>query len=155
MPGNNQVLGSFRTVKVLSPTTVIDVEYVTVQTIPHGLGWAYAIPLDEWRQGGAGLTVLSAISAELENLYTYEHVVAAAPVLDVDLNGLLVDMVSLTVEYSRTAQGLPPLYGTVDIPIRLFVLLYAEEGIPVPSGTVTPPQLVGAEYDRLAALAGP
>ena len=72
---------------------------------------------------------------------------------DVDASGLLVDLVEVVVEYDRTAQGLPPLQGTVQIPIQAF---FSQDtgigGFHIPGGE-SPNQYVVDEYNRLAALA--
>lgn len=143
---------SFQTVQVSIGNTVQDVEYVTCATIPTGIGFSYPVALSTWR-ADSGVQVLGAIATELENLATFEHVVGGDAVQTIDVNGLLADASELVVEYDRSARGLPPLQGTVTIPLSLIVLLEAEQGLPVPPGTLTPAQIVGAEYQRLAALA--
>jgi len=154
MAANYVVLDSYKTVQVLSQQTVQDVQYVTAASLPTRITYSWAMPYEIWTAGPGSWTVLGAIATEFENLVTYEHVIAGSAVQDLDANGLLVDYTDVIVQYDRSAQGLPPLEGTVSIPIALIVLLEAEEGLPVPPGTQTPAELCGAEYDRLKALAG-
>lgn len=150
------VVGAYRTVKVLSGQTTLDVEYVTCATIPTGITFAYGVPIDSWAGGvGAGIGILDSIAVQLEELVTNLHVVSGTAINDLDKNGLLEDLVSLTVEYDRGG-ALPPLFGTVEIPVNDFVLSDTGIGglvIPPPGG-LTPSQQVQAEYQRLAALAG-
>lgn len=147
-------LDSYRTVKVLSPTDVLDVQYVSAITTPHGLGFAYAVPIDSWNESpGNANGLLDVIAIDLEGIYTGGHLVASTPVQDLDRNGLLQDFVAAVVEYDRTAQGLPPLQGTVNIPVDSF---FTSEVIPggfgVP-GAKSPAEYVAEEYALLAALA--
>jgi hypothetical protein len=149
-------LGSFRTVKVLTGQSTIDVQYVTCATIPTGITFAYGVPIDSWQGGvGPGIGLLDSIAVQLEELVTNLHVVAGTAITDLDANGLLEDKVSVTVEYDRGGV-LPSLFGTVDIPVDNFLISDTGIGglvIPPPGG-LTPSQQVQAEYQRLAALAG-
>lgn len=145
-------LGSYRTIKVMSATQVLDVQYVTCTTVPHGFGFAYAVPLTSWLTG-AGEGLLAVIADELEIIASNGQAVASSPVQDVDASGLLVDLVEVVVEYNRTAQGLPSLQGTTQIPVEAF---FAQEtgigGFTIPGATF-PSQYVADEYTRLATLA--
>ena len=144
------VINSFRTVLVLSNTTVLDAEYVVAQTIPHGFGFAYAVPIESWKADRA-VGLLSVIADQLEALAANGEAVGSVPVQDVDNNGLLADAVDVTVAYDRAAQGLPPLYGSVTIPIQAFFT--QETGIGGFHTGEPPNQYVVDEYNRLAALA--
>ena len=145
-------LGSYRTIQVMSATQVLDVQYVTCTTIPHGFGFAYAVPLASWL-AGAGEGLLAVIADELELIASNGEAVASSPVQDIDASGLLVDLVEVVVEYPMVAQGLPPLQGTVQIPIQAF---FAQDtgigGFTIP-GAKAPNQYVVDEYNRLATLA--
>lgn len=145
-------LDSYRTVKVLSATDVVDVQYVTAISTPGGFGFAYAVPYQSW-VSGAGNGLLDVIAVQLEQIGSNGQMVASTPTQDLDKNGLLVDYVSAVVEYDRSAQGLPPLSGTVEIPVQAF---FSQDtgigGFTVP-GAKAPNQYVVDEYDRLATLA--
>lgn len=157
MADNFYVLGSFRTIKPITGLTTLDVEYVTCATIPSAMTFAYGVPIDSWQGGtGPGIGLLTSIATGLEELVTNLHAVAGMAVQDQDRNGLLQDAVAVTVEYDRSASGLPPLYGTVNIPVNDFLTVDTGIGglvIP-PSGGVTPNERVQREYARLEALAG-
>lgn len=147
------VINSFRTVQVMSPTVVLDVQYATCATIPNQLGFAYAVPLDAWKAGDAG-GLLDVIAGQLEGIYSGGQISASSPIQDIDQNGLLSDTIDVVVKYDRTAAGLPALFGTVNIPVQAF---FSQEtgigGFHVP-GSESPQQYVTDEYQRLAALAG-
>lgn len=150
-------IGSYRTVKVLSGQTVLDVQYVTSATIPTGITFAYGVPWDSWQGGtGPGIGLLDSIATQLETMVTDLHVIAGTATQDLDANGLLEDFVTVTVEYDRAATALPPLYGSVNIPINNFLITDTGIGglqIPPPGG-LTPNEQVQAEYARLEQLAG-
>lgn len=145
-------LDSYRTVKVLTPTDVVDIQYVTCISMPSGFGFAYGVPHDEY-VASSGVGLLDVIAVQLEEIGANGQMVASSPVQDLDKNGLLQDYVAAVVEYSRTAQGLPPLQGVVNIPINNF---FAQDtgigGFTIP-GVEAPNQFVVDEYQRLATLA--
>ena len=154
------VLTSFRTIQVLGPTLTQDAEYAVCSTVPHGFGFAYAVPIDSWAPPGAppgsgpdpaAVQLLDVIATQLEALAANGEAVGSVPVQDVDRNGLITDAVDVTVAYDRSAQGLPTLYGTVTIPIQAF--FNQETGIGGFHVGEPPNQYVVDEYHRLAALA--
>ncbi len=146
-------LDSYRSTQVTTGTQVQDVEVVTSSTIPTGIQFTYAIPLLFWVNNDADST-LTAMSTYLESLASGHHVIGGSPSQDYDTNNLLSDFVDLTVELRRDSIGLPPLHGTVSVPIAS-VLIFSEGaaaqgfggGFPDPAG------LVDEEYARLEALA--
>ncbi len=146
-------ISSYRAVLVMSPTTVLDVEVVTSATIPTGVTFTYRVPYESWKEGAAG-GLLDVIAVQIEEMVAGNHVVAGAPAQDQDASGLLVDYTDLIVEYDRGAQGLPPLQGTARVPMQnYFAADTGIGGFTIP-GVATPAELVNAEYQRLAALAG-
>ena len=152
MAGNWVAIGSYRSVQVLSTTVVIDVEVVTFQTSPSGIVCTYAVPYESWKSD-AGAALVGNVATQLEQLVANHHVVGGSPSQDVDPSNLLVDYEDLTVAYDRTSTGLPPLYGTVSVPLSAFELAETGIGGLVIPGTQTPADYVDAEYNRLAALA--
>lgn len=145
------VITSYRSIQVMSPTTILDCEYVTCATTPHGFKFAYAVPLDSWIKGD-GTALLEVIASQLEALAANGEAIASQPIQEVDANGLLSDSVEVVVQYDRTAQGLPPLQGTVAIPIQAF--FNQSTGIGGLTVGEAPNQYVVDEYNRLAVLAG-
>jgi len=154
MANNFIPLDSYRTVQVLSQTTVQDVQYVSAVTTGHGLGFAYPVPIDSWL-ADQGAALLGEIATELEDIWGHGQVYSSTPSQDIDANGLLQDYIDVTVYYVRP--GLPNLYGTVSIPAAMFTSDVGEFGsiISAQGGTVTTPNdMVAAEYARLAQIAG-
>lgn len=150
MPEAYTVVTSYRTVKVLSQTEVLDAEYVLCTTVPHGFGFAYAVDIADWKRDQA-VGLLEVIALQLEALAANGEAVGSVAVQDVDNSGLLTDAVEVTVAYDRSAQGLPSLYGSVTIPIQAF--FNQETGIGGFHIGEPPNQYVVDEYNRLAALA--
>lgn len=149
---NYSVITSYRTIQVLSATTVQDAEYVVCSTLPHNIGFAYSIPLEVWNANKGGES-LGAIATVLEDLAVNDHVVAGTGTQDIDSNGLLVDNVTLTLEYDRSATGQPPLQGEVSIPVNIVLLEGTDPALLGPAGIETPAQQTAAEYARLESLA--
>lgn len=143
------VTGSYRTVQVLSPTQVLDAEYVVCSTVPHGLGFAYTVPEDSWLGGQAG-GLLDTIATQLEEMTSGGVVVASTPVQDIDPSGLLTDSVDVTVGYVQPNTSLPELFGGVTIPIQAF--FNQDTGIGGLHIGKSPMSYVTDEYDRLAQL---
>ncbi len=145
-------LDSYRSTQVTTGTQVQDVEVVTASTVPTGIQFTYAIPLLFWVNNDADST-LTAMSTYLESLAADHHVIGGSPSQDYDTNNLLSDFVDLTVEYRQDAIGLPPLHGTVSVPIAS-VLIFSEGAAAqgFGSGLPDPAFLVDEEYQRLANL---
>ncbi len=146
-------LDSYRSVQVNSSTKVTDVEVVTVQTIPTGIVYTYAVPLDLWVADGA-VNLFTLTSEWMETLVTSHHVVGGSPSQDFDVNNLLADFVDLVVEYDQGPPTSAPLHGTVSAPI-VACILAAEFGDSTDqAGVFTDPIVaIDAEYARLEALA--
>jgi hypothetical protein len=147
---------SYRTIKVIPPNSVLEIEYVSCATIPTGITFAYGVPYDGWQGGtGPGIGLLDSIAVQLEQLVSNLDVVGGQATQDLDNNGTLADFVDLYVQYDRSAQGLPPLQETVTVNVNDF--LTSETGIGglviPPSGGVTPTEAVQAAIARLEQLA--
>jgi hypothetical protein len=152
MAGQFQVISSFQTVQVLSANTVANVEYVTSKSLPTGIAYAYAIPLEVWHRNQGG-DALGLIADQLEFLVDNSHVVAGDAEQSIDASGLLADAVALIVQYDRPTSGLPPLQGTVTIPVGDILLEASDPNIFNASGKTSAESQCQAEYDRLQALA--
>lgn len=148
-----QILDSYKTVQVTSDTTVQDIQYITCRTIPTGITFAYPMAHSVWKAGPPYL-ILNEIATLLEDQVSGGYVVAGSAVQDLDAAGLLADYVDLIVQYDQTAVGLPPLQGTVSIPMGIISLYASDPGIASQSGIPTPGTTIGEEYARLKALAG-
>lgn len=152
MAVNYSVIDSYKTTQVLGGTTVQDVQYMVIRTIPTGITLAYAMAYTTYQAGGP-YTILEEISTLLEDLVTNSHVVAGSDVSDLDKDGLLTDYCDLIVELDQSAAGLPPLDGTVSIPVGIISLYASDPSIASQSGNPSPASLCDEEYKRLQTLA--
>lgn len=151
MPATYDVIDSYKTTQSLSQQQVVDVQYITISTVPTGITLSYAMPLKIWKEGPP-YDVLDGMAVELENLVTNSHVVAGQAVADLDANGLLADYVDLIVQYNQPNSNLPPLQGTASIPVGIIELQATDPEFFGPGHIMTPGQRVGVEYERLVAL---
>lgn len=151
MAVNYQIIDSYKTTVVLAGTTVNDAQYIVTQTIPTGITFGYAMDHALWLLGGP-YTILEQMSAILENCVTNNHVVAGNDVQDLDKNGLLTDYCDLIVELDQTAANLPPLDGTVSLPVKTLELFASLPPDSTPP-TKSPATLCDEEYARLKTLA--
>jgi hypothetical protein len=149
---NYIAVGSYKTVQVLSGNVVQDIQYVTCETLPTGVGFAYPLNYQAYIDNGGGET-LGNIATAIENLVTNNHVTAGTAEQDIDDNGLLVDYVDLVISYDQTALGLPALTGIAHVPITAFVGTELGIGGIVIPGIETPEQYCEQEYARLEGLA--
>lgn len=147
------VLDAYKTIQVVSSQLVSDVEYVTISTLPTQITLSYAMDHEVWKKGPP-YDQLEAMAQLLENLVTNYHVIAGSAVQDLDANGLLTDYVDVIVQFDRAAASLPPLQGTVSIPVST-IYLEATDPLIANALHITPPgAMCEAEYLRLQALAG-
>lgn len=150
MAGSFSVVSQIRTVQVLGPTQVLDVEQVGFVTHPTGIYAEFPVPLVTWRQGGAG-TLIGPLSEAIENLIAGSAATGASYLQDIDESGLLVDFLDVIVEYVPPDGTRPPMTTSVPIPLEAFLaagdVWFAQSG-------VSPAQLVDEAYQALAATAG-
>lgn len=111
---------SHRSVQVLGPTQVADVQQAGFVTHPTGIYAEYPVPLPVWKDDrGAGL--IEAIASGIEGLIASTAAVTGSYVQDLDANGLLVDYIEFVVEYvAQGGLGLP-MTTTVLIPLESFL----------------------------------
>jgi hypothetical protein len=148
-----QIIDSYKTVQVLSDTTVQDIQFITCRTVPTGITFSYAMAHSTWK-AGPPYVILIDIETLLEDLVTNSHVVGGSAVQDLDSAGLLADYCDVVVQFDQTAAGLPPLEGTVSLPMGVVALFAGDANIANASGLQTPESRVLDEYARLQALAG-
>ena len=150
MASNYQPVGSNRSVQVLGPTQVIDVEEAQVVTAPSGVYFSFPIPLDMWLQN-QGADYLGTIASQIEQQISEGLAVTASYIQDVDPSGLLVDYLDFVVQYVPPGGLRGPFEGVVRMPLNL--LLAAIDPF-FGLGGNSPAELLSAELDRLKALAG-
>lgn len=156
-----QLVASEPSIKVLSPTSIIETVRATIATLPTGIQATYEVPAASFgpsTAGGApsGQALLDVIAEGIESLVEGHHVIGGQPAQDFDQNGLLQDYTDLIVAYTPAGSVLPPLTAIAHIPIDNYFL--AETGIgglsiPGPGGG-TPADIADTTYNQLVALAG-
>lgn len=147
------VLGSYATVQVTGPTTVVDVLRINFRTTPSGVVATANVPY----RNLVGFTVadadqaaslfISPLADGIERMMGSGRVAGAVGSEDIDASGLLVDYVDATVEYDPADPARPgPFQSVIRIPVGAF----DEPSFYAP--------LVGdkinAAYDALVQLAG-
>lgn len=155
MAANYTTAGSYQTVRVLSQTTVIDVEAIGIYTKPSGFYLVVQVPLSDFLAGNSG-TYLSTTSDLVEG------VVGATPdpgqnlasgvvyVQDTDSSGLLAAFLDFTVGYTPSGQNQGPFTTVVRLPMSSFETADAFNTA-LPGGT--PLAQLEAAYDQLKATA--
>lgn len=144
---------SFRTVKVLSASTVVDVERVPFVTKPSGVeGWRY-VPYEAWLAQGAAPWI-GPLAQAIEDLISGGLASYAVMVEDIDpATNLLTDFVQCTVTYDSPSGGFTSS-TTVDVPVNLLTVDTSFFGSIGGIGAgPSPADMLRAAYDQLVATA--
>ena len=144
MAGTWEVVSSRRTTQVLSPTRVLDVMLIGVQTIPHGVYFERAVPYADWVQSPVGVALYAEPPADnIEYLLSSGTAVAASYVEDLDASGLVKGFIEFVLQVNSTDPNRPgPFQTTVDVPMDV-----------VSIGNISGGGLFSAEFNNaLAAL---
>ena len=152
MAAGVDIQDSYKTVQVVSNSTVVEIQYILAATTPTGIGFNYPMIHKVWTDGPP-YTILLQIADLLEALVTSNHVVAGQAVQDLDANGLIQDSVDLIVQLDRSSQNLPPLQGTANVSMSLIEAWAGDPNIAEAAGLPTVESFVDLEYKRLQALA--
>ena len=112
------VRASESTVQVLSPTVVIDIEYVTIQTTPSGVIAAIPVQREQFDKGTANI-LLQDYANNIELMMTEPHVIAGQGAQTLDANGLLADNVVFTVEYVPAGGASTSVTAEASVPTGL------------------------------------
>jgi len=121
MPGTWDLVSSRRTTQVLSPTRVLDVMLIGVQTIPHGVYFERAVPYVDWIQSPLGVTLYAEPPADnIEFELTSGAAIAASYVEDLDATGLVVGYIAFVLQVDSGDPNRPgPFQTTVDVPMTV------------------------------------
>jgi hypothetical protein len=139
-----------RSVQVLGPTQVIQVQQAGIRTSPSAVYVEYPVPLPMWEEN-RGAAVLGPLADGIEGVIAQGLCIGGSYVQDYDKNGLLVDYFDAIVEYiPPTALGIPQT-ATVLIPCAAFVGLEGDPFLVNLGGS--PQNLLTEAYDHLVALA--
>lgn len=120
MANSYSVVAQSPDVQVLGPTSVMDVQRVTIRTRPSGALLEYPVPAIIWPDAG-GAQILESLAAGVEQMIAEGLAVSAAYVNDLDASGLLVDYVEFTVQLRDAAGHLLPQTTTARVPEELFI----------------------------------
>jgi hypothetical protein len=149
MAGSYTVQTQVKSVQVLGPTQVIDVQQVGISTHPTGIFIEYPIPIELWHDPNTNF-ILEAIASGIEQQISEGLAVGGSYVQDYDKSNLLVDYWEAIVEYTPP-DGRLPMSTTVLVPLGAFVGL---GGDPFTFGLAgNPAMLLSAALDQLKATA--
>ncbi len=145
------LVASETTVQVISPTVVVDIEYVTIQTQPSGVIASLPVIRQEFNQGTAG-PLLQDYANNIELMMSQPHVIAGQGSQTLDSNGLLADNVVFTVQYVPAGGTASSVTAEAVVPTRLL----SEGGDPAIEQVVLPQAeaIISGVYNNLVAMAG-
>lgn len=144
------LVGSYSTVRVLSPTQIIDVVYCTIQTKPSNVIASITVQESVFDSGAAG-TELYNFATAIEVVMAFPHVVAAVGDSGLDQSGLQQDSVIFTVEYRDPVRA--PYGATAQVAIGAAQLDFTDALIGRAFRAKIETQL-GQAYANLKAAAG-
>jgi len=148
MAANYTNVTARRTVQVLGPTEVIDVEEVGFYTIPTNIYAQVEVPYQAWLSEGPAAWV-EPLATAIEGMISGGLATGGTFVQDVDASGLLTDYIEFTVTYTPTTGLGLPFTTAVDVPVAALTL---DTGLGAYTGT-SAADLVSAAYNQLVATA--
>jgi hypothetical protein len=121
MAATYTVVSSRRTTQVLSPTKVLDVMVVGVETVPSGVYFERAVPYTDWVKSPAGVDFYAAPPADnIEYELAQGTVIAASYIEDLDASGLVQGFIEFVLQVPSPGPTKPgPFQTTVDVPIAV------------------------------------
>jgi hypothetical protein len=117
---NYLVQSQRRTVQVLSPSQVLDVEEIGATTTPSGIYFQMAVPYESWLAVGSD-AFLTPLATAIENEISSGQATGAVWRQDVDDAGLLTDFIDFTVTIPPAAGRTGPMSTIVSVPTNLLV----------------------------------
>jgi hypothetical protein len=160
MATNYIPVSSYATVKVFSPSQVLDVQMIGFYTIPTGIYCEYGVPHDAFVHAGgsaADQPEIDTLAQDIENAIEGAGVTGGTFVQEVDpSSGLLTDFVQYDLAYKSPITGRGPFTTYVNVPVSAFLgaspgiggLLLNTAQYPAPFETVA------EAYASLVAMAG-
>lgn len=113
-------LGDVRTVQVLGPSSVADVQRVSASTIPHNVYFERNVPLTIWGTASAD-DYINELAVAIEQRLEGGIADNAGFVQDVDASGLLSDAIEFIVSIPPPGDAPGPFTTTVTVPVNLLV----------------------------------
>src|SRR5690348_18514886 len=92
------LVGSYSTVRVITPTLTQPVQYTTIQTQPSGVIAAIALDKADF-DAGTSAPLIQAFADAIEVIMARPEVIAGIGTQLLDANGLTTDQVTFTVQY--------------------------------------------------------
>ncbi len=121
------VLGSYATVQVTGPESVVDVLRISFRTTPSGVTATASVPYRNLvgfttaDADQAATVFIGPLSDGIERMMGIGRVAGATGSEDIDASGLLVDYIDATVEYDpQNAAQVGPFQSVVRIPVHAF-----------------------------------
>lgn len=119
MAENFIVTAQRRTVQPRATGQIEDVEEITAQTVPSGVGFTRVIPYTVWA-GGHVAEALTPIATNIETIMRKYPIVSAIPVQTVGGNALISNEVQFTVTIpSERGSPNPAHTTTVTVPVQV------------------------------------
>lgn len=144
-----ELVSSYSTVQVLSPTSSRDIVYCTIRTTPSGVIASMPVPAKAFDTGNAGPTLASFAQA-IENVMADPRVIAGRGSQSLDRNGLLVDDVVFTVTLPDADDGSDEVTAQAVIPVSQLNFADAKTGTVRRAGVQTGIDAVAANLQALA-----
>lgn len=144
------LIASYATVQVLSPTVVLDVVYATIRTNPSHVIASLPVQKDIFDAGGAA-PLLTDYANNIELMMRQPGVIAGNGEQTVDANGLLEDNVVFTVQYVPPGSSSTAITADAIVPTGLL----AEGGDPAIEAVLLPQAeaIIAKVYANLKAAA--
>lgn len=114
------LVASTDTVQVLSATVVNDVRYYTLQTIPSNVIASMPLPIGEFESVAPG-PELAGFATAIEEVMALPEVIGGVGQQTLDVNGLLTDNVSFTVQYVPPGSTGTSITGEALVPVHTLV----------------------------------
>lgn len=113
-----EILGSYSTVRSITPTLTEPVVYATIQTQPSGVVASMTLDQAVFMAGDSG-PLLQAFADAVEQIMAREEVVAGVGSQALDANGLTSDYVVFTVQYTGPGAASSGVTAQADVPVGI------------------------------------
>lgn len=122
-----ELIGSYSTVQVLSPTVVNDVVYCTIQTNPSNVIASKPVQAAQFEAGTTGPNLTNFANA-IEQIMAVDYVIGGVGTQQIDSTGLLIDYVTFTIGYPHDAAAGSAVTTTADVPVAMLDFSDAQIG---------------------------
>lgn len=112
------IIGSYSTVQLIGPNLTQPIQYTTIQTSPSNVVAAIALDKADFDAGTAG-PLLQAFADAVEEIMQRSEVIGAIGNQELDVNGLLTDYVTFTVQYSGAGAAASGVTAEADVPVGM------------------------------------